>query len=750
MRRPRRPFAGVAVAAIAGILLAEAGARVSNGWMLGFATGGFLAAAACFFLRPRTWLFWPLVIAGFATLHLFGAHQPPAEMLAREIDAAGGANVPVQATGRVADAPRPFAKAGVRFALALESVTIAGRQRECHALVAASASDGGRAAAIGDQMDVLGVASNAPVARNPGEFDEASYLARRGIRSELRLSGIAGGKGHGGWGAWAGRLHAWANATLRLDLQDDPEVSALVPAMVLGLRDEPGLGQIEDIFQRTGTIHYFAIDGFKLGLLAWLAFAALAATGLPRNWARLAGVALLIGYAAAAGTGPASLRAVLVATVLLVGVWLDRPPRAINSLGAAASLLLLADTNQLFTLGFQLSFAVVLTILALTVPVRRQLLRFGAPDAFLPRSLYSRALRWRERLRRWVADVLSVSLAAWVGSLPWTCGVFHLIAPVSILANAAALPFVAAMFALGICSLAGGWVAPIWAIWMNNANWVVARTLLALLRLCDSVPGGSYYVESPADWRWPAPVAELTVLDTGIGRAAHLRVGGQDWLIDAGRQADFSRVLLPSLRWSGVNRLTGWIATQEDSAHAGGAAQILNELRPRETLIPAWQGRSPAWRDLRSHLASAAVLGEGADVPMGGGARLHVLFPPRDWQAADAADQAVVFRLDIVGSRILWLGDAGPAARGWLAGHAAASGLRCDVLIASAPESDPALLRIIAPRLIIRERGAGPPPPASAFPTLRQEDTGAVTLRCYPREIEATGFVNGQIYKLFE
>jgi ComEC/Rec2-related protein len=741
MRWPRRPFAGVAVAAIAGILLAEACAKLSLGW----AIGSFLAAAAVFFLRPRTWLFWALVIGGFATLHLFALHDPPAEALAGEIEAAGGVNVPIEATGRVAEAPRPFAKTGVRFTLALESATVHGRHWECRALVAASWSDAGRVPSIGEQIEVTGAASNVPAARNPGEFDEASYLVRRGIRSEIRLSGIAEPKGQP-VAPLAERVHAWAGATLRLDLQDDPEASALIPAVVLGLRDQPGLGGLEDLFQRTGTLHYFAIDGLKLGLLAWLVSAALAAAGLPRNGVRLAGLAMLLGYALAAGMGPSSLRAVLVAAAFLIGDWLDRPALPSNSLGAAAALILLADTNQLFTLGFQLSFAVVLAILVLTLPVRDWLLRFGAPDAFLPRALYSRALRWREAIRHGAADLVSVSLAAWVGSLPWSLCLFHLIAPVSILTNAAALPLVAAMFALGMCSLAGGWITSIWAIWMNNANWVLAKMLLALLRFCDSVPGGSFYVVSPADWRWPPPVAELTVLDLGFGRAAHWKAGGQDWLIDGGRPGDFARIVAPSLRWGGVNRLTGWIATEADSAHLGGAELVLGSLAPGEALISGWKGRSPAWRELQPHLASGGLQviepKYGADI-----AKFHVLFPPPGWQATDAADQALVFRLEVSGWRILWLGDAGVAARGWLAGHVAASELRCDALIAGAPESDPTLLQRIAPRLIIRERSAGRPP-AGAVPTLRQEETGAVTLRCSPGSMEATGFVNGQTVRL--
>lgn len=54
-----------------------------------------------------------------------------------------------------------------------------------------------------------------------------------------------------------------------------------------------------------------------------------------------------------------------MAAVLLGGIFFDRRVVALNSLAAAALLILAVDTNQLFTSGFQLSFAVVAAILLL-------------------------------------------------------------------------------------------------------------------------------------------------------------------------------------------------------------------------------------------------------------------------------------------------------------------------------------------------------------------------------------------------
>ncbi len=139
---------------------------------------------------------------------------------------------------------------------------------------------------------------------------------------------------------------------------------------------------------------------------------------LRRPWTGVLILPLLVGYALATGFGPASLRAVLVAAVFLGGEWIDRPPRPLNSLGIAAVLILAIDTNQLFDLGFQLTFLVVLSILLLgcqTALVVRRDRRAGplfAPQAFLD------ALLVFEELRRRVIGLICISCAASLGSLP--------------------------------------------------------------------------------------------------------------------------------------------------------------------------------------------------------------------------------------------------------------------------------------------------------------------------------------------
>ena len=116
------------------------------------------------------------------------------------------------------------------------------------------------------------------------------------------------------------------------------------------------------------------------------------------------------------------------------------PPVSHRFLAGAAVMILAVDSNQLFTSGFQLSFAVVGAILLWQEPCFRALLRPSATDPFLPRSLVSRGRRAFETGYRKIASGFSVSAAAWAGSLLLIIWYFYLVTPISLLANLVVVP----------------------------------------------------------------------------------------------------------------------------------------------------------------------------------------------------------------------------------------------------------------------------------------------------------------------
>ena len=505
----------------------------------------------------------------------------------------------------------------------------------------------------------------------------------------------------------ARRCHDWMADRLGDDLHDDPEASAVISTALLGLRDKPGLGALEPAFQRTGTLHYFAIDGLKLGLVSLLLLRLLTFCGLPRPWPGVLVLPLLFGYALATGLGSASARAVLVAAAFVGGEALDRPVRPVNSLGAAAAVLLGFDTQQLFELSFQLTFLVVLAILAVARPLQRWLLRFGAPDPFLPVDLFTLAQHGTEKFRRWLFALVAVAIAAWLGSLPLMLIYFHFVSPLSPLANVVVFPFAFAVLALGVLSLAGSAVWRMLGVWLNNTNWLAAKALVWLVRAFDAVPGGSLSVAAPEHWHWQPPAAELVVLDLGRARAACLRAGRADWLIDAARPWEYTRGVLPCLRARAVNRLDGLLLTQGDADHLAAARLALAEFSPARVVDPALNTGSSTFHDFRKMISGQSreiPVGRGDQIAFSPGVTAEVLYPPADLpgKLRAAADRALVLQIHAAGWRVLLLTESDGAA-GDVVAHAwvIRDVLASDVLVTAGATVPADLLAAVRPRLVV-------------------------------------------------
>ena len=91
--------------------------------------------------------------------------------------------------------------------------------------------------------------------------------------------------------------------------------------------------------------------------------------------------------------------------------------------------------------------------------------------------------------------------------------------------------------------------------------------------------------------RPPAGTAEITVLDVGQGLATVVRTAEHTLVYDPGplysAESDAGqRVVVPFLRWLGVNALDLLVVTHRDSDHAGGAASVLAAMPVAEIRSP--------------------------------------------------------------------------------------------------------------------------------------------------------------------
>ena len=443
---PRQPLVGVACSALGGILLAEF-FRVPLPPVCVFLALGALVSL----IRPRMGLTHLLVAASFFALHLVQQTNAPGRELSTRL---GERARPVTVTGTVASEPKISPNDFTTFLLQLDSIDFGGRQEACIATVQARWKGNPK---LGDRIRLRGLIETILPPRNPGEFDLRAYLARRDVHNSVFArypeDGVILETGSGGFvRRSAARARDWMRATLTRGLEDSPDVTALINGMALGLRHETP-DDIEEPFQQTGTLHLFAVAGLHVGIVAQLLWILALLVRLPRKAAAALIIPCLFFYSAITGFHVSSVRAATMAAVLLGGIFFDRPVLALNSLAGAALLILAVDPNQLFSSGFQLSFAVVGAILVFREWIFRLLLRPSASDPFLPRSLVSRSRRSFERAYRWVAGGISVSAAAWIGSLLLIIWYFYLLTPISLIANLTVVPVAFCVLAVGLMSL---------------------------------------------------------------------------------------------------------------------------------------------------------------------------------------------------------------------------------------------------------------------------------------------------------
>lgn len=230
------------------------------------------------------------------------------------------------------------------------------------------------ALAQGDRLMVQGGVE--PIARvpSPGGFDVRQWAAGREVFHQAFVAAerwrlVPGGRqGPGLFERARQQVNGWLH---RSGLPERER--ALVKALLLGQRDELDSDQTQ-AFVRSGTIHVLAVSGTHVGIVYGVLVLGLAWMAKDRRGRLLRGLlALLVlwGYAGITGFAPSVLRATVMFSLFTIAEMTRWRVESLNSLAAAAVLLLLWDPSMLYQLSFQLSFLAVLGIIVFYDPLHR-------------------------------------------------------------------------------------------------------------------------------------------------------------------------------------------------------------------------------------------------------------------------------------------------------------------------------------------------------------------------------------------
>lgn len=527
--------------------------------------------------------------------------------------------------------------------------------------------------------------------KNPGGFDYAAYLSRKGVHAVASL-----------WDAEAIRIREraatgyWLPAIIdrwRGAIDDAATRSLNGPALGVFLAviiGEQGLisPDVHDVFTATGTAHIVAISGTHLGILAGLTFFLVrrGARHLPSRWleqvtlwitptrlAVLITVPMVVLYALLAGAKISTLRALVMLLFAMMAVWLGRERQLLSVLTIAACLLLLHHPPSLYEASFQLSFV---SVLAIALMLRWQE-RTSIADESLTNETTARWQRWSTRL--W--QVVLMSGVVTMATLPLVAYHFNQLAWLGPLANVLVVPFV------GFLVIPVGLASAFWVICTGAERLPFAAFLQTLLDalfqgmhlLRDLIPGADWHVASPTvvslvvfyvlagialrarsarRWRivslggmlilvvwwawsprlgWNEDSLRVTFLDIGQGDAAVIELpDGQVVVIDGGptyARLDMGKAVIGPYLWDrGIRRIDHIIATHPQWDHIGGLAWLIEHFEVGRLWTNALERPNPFYRRVKQAARQAGLqeeyAWEGRVIAQSGPCRLRVVNPP--------------------------------------------------------------------------------------------------------------------------
>lgn len=227
---------------------------------------------------------------------------------------------------------------------------------------------------------------------------------------------------------------------------------ATTGALTLGYKDDID-PEVRRHFQASGAAHVLAVSGLHTGILYGLVLWFLTLGGrfkpLYENragrWA-ISGVVIAVmwGYAWLTGMTPSVVRAVTMVTIFEVGRMAYRQAFSLNTIAAAAILILAFRPTDLWSVSFQLSFAATAAIVIMAKECEKY--------------IHSRTFdhTWYGRILSWITGTVIISIAAQVGTLPLTMYYFGQISCYFLLTNLIVLPLATVLVPSGLVTMVAG------------------------------------------------------------------------------------------------------------------------------------------------------------------------------------------------------------------------------------------------------------------------------------------------------
>jgi len=274
-------------------------------------------------------------------------------------------------------------------------------------------------------------------ALNPYSFDYSDYLKKQGIIHQLSVTYPELKKVKANQHSlkiYAAKWRSKIQSSLQKYPFDENEM-AIINAIILGQRQSISKDLLNS-YAGAGAIHILAVSGLHVGILFLLLnFLFKPIERLPKgNYLKTSIIILILwNFALLTGLSGSVVRAVTMFSFIAIGLAMknQRSP-VLHALITSYFFLVLIYPLFLFDVGFQMSYAAVLGIVLLQPEIEK----------LIPRS------RWF--FTRKIGQLLSVSIAATIGTLPISLYYFHQFPGLFFVSNVVIIPFIGLIMSIGL------------------------------------------------------------------------------------------------------------------------------------------------------------------------------------------------------------------------------------------------------------------------------------------------------------
>jgi competence protein ComEC len=273
---------------------------------------------------------------------------------------------------------------------------------------------------------------------NPGGFDYKKYCERIGVYYQAYLKPnefiiTPSSKGFK-IANFLAKTRTAIITTLKKYISDSTN-AGLAEALIIGYKDDLDKNIVQS-YTNTGAVHVIAISGMHVGIIYFilqLLLAPIFKKPAQKKYKIILQIVLIWLFALLAGASPSILRSAIMFSIIAAQQFFTNRQFTFNSLFASAFILLVYNPFLLWDVGFQLSYAAVLSILIFYKPIG---------------NWFTTPYKWVN----YIWKLQAVTLAAQILTLPITIYHFHQFPNYFLLANALIVPL-SSIIVIGILIL---------------------------------------------------------------------------------------------------------------------------------------------------------------------------------------------------------------------------------------------------------------------------------------------------------